>query len=572
MTRSRVIIFAVVFMFLLLGLGIVNLQILQGSHFKNLSNKNCIRLVPQIGCRGRILDRQADVIVDSRLSYDAMIWPQGPVDIGGSLEKVSRILGVGSDSLRKEFRNNFISPSVPVAIAKNIDLKKAVALGEMKLEIPAIIIQPTPVRSYPYSNTASHVIGYVSEIDRWRLTKLEDYGYKTKDIVGFGGLEEKYDYYLRQEEGGLSIEVDHRGRFMRVLGFRPPSSGRDMQLTLDLRIQKIVEEQLGRKKGCVVVMNPYTGEIIAMASSPDFEPSLFVGERAGSSVAGLFNNPDAPFINRAISAAYPAGSIFKVIVSAAALETKKINLSTSFLCDGQTAIGKSKFNCWNTHGPQSLIAAITHSCNVFFYRTGLIVGAQTIYDYAVKFGLSRPCGFDLPYEVSGFVPSPLWRKVNKFKSWYDGDTANLSIGQGDVLVTPLQVARMMSVFANKGYLVTPYIVKAIGGKDVSSYQRKSERVAIKESTIDYIRQGLRGVVADSSGTGSVLSELPVSVAGKTGTAQAPPGLPHGWFAGFFPFKNPKYVMCVFLERGGAGHNSAVLAKQIISAMATQGLI
>jgi len=558
-------------MFLFLTLGLLNLEIIQGKKYKDLSNKNSIRLLPQTGARGKILDREGKIIVDNRLSYDVMILPQEASRPDKALIAVSRVLETSLEDLKKAFNDGYIAASVPITIAKNIDIKKAIALEEMKFDIPSIIIQPNPIRHYPYNRLACHLIGYVGEIDRWRLTKLADYGYKTKDIVGFGGVEEKYDYYLRQEEGGLSVQVDHRGRFVRVLGFRKPTQGRDMQLTLNSKIQKIAQEALADRKGAVILMDPNSGEIIAMESSPNFNPSAFV-DRDNYSIAGLFEEPDAPLINRAISGVYPAGSLFKVIVAAAGLETKKLNLSTTFVCQGDTSIGKQKFSCWETHGKQNLLEAIAHSCNVFFYRSGLLIGAQTLHDYAVKFGLARATSFELPYEASGFIPSPLWRKINKFRNWFDGDTVNLSIGQGDVLVTPLQMTRVMAVFANKGYLVTPYLVKAIDGKDVSSYQKRITSLHLKGSTIDYIRQGLREVVLDPIGTGSVLSTLTVSVAGKTGTAQAPPGQPHAWFVGFFPFKNPKFVICVFLERGGPGYFSCLTAKQIIEAMVNEGLL
>jgi penicillin-binding protein 2 len=558
-------------MFLLLLFGIINLQVLRYRDLKELSNKNCIRLVPQAGARGRILDTEGDIIISSKLSYDVMILPQDTRELERVLIKVSRILGVPFDELKQTCKSEYIASSVPIAIARNIDIKKAIALEEIKTTLPGIIIQPQPLRNYPYRKLGAHIIGYLSEIDRWRLTKLEDYGYNTKDIVGFGGVEEKYDYYLRQEEGGLSVEVDSRGRLVRVLGFRPPRNGKDIQLTLNLKVQKIVEDSLQDRKGCVIIMDPYSGAIIAMASSPSFNPSLFVN-KAGSSISGLFRDSDAPLINRAISATYPAGSIFKVIVASAALETGKINLVTSFLCQGNILVGRQEFKCWDTHGQQNLLAAITHSCNAFFYRTGLLVGAQTIHDYALKFGLSRPTFFELPYETNGFIPSPLWRKINTFKNWYDGDTANLSIGQGDVLVTPLQITRMMAVFANGGYLVRPYIVKSIDGRDVSGYHKKIIRCPIKTSTVNYIREGLKNVISDPKGTGNVLSGLTVSVAGKTGTAQAPPGQPHAWFVGFSPYKNPKFVICVLLERGGPGYYSCLVAKQIIEALLAEGLM
>lgn len=571
MDRTKVVNLLIICMFSFLSLGLLNLEVIHGKVYKDLSNKNSIRLLAQSGARGKILDREGNILVDSRLSYDAMILPQELNRSDKALMSISAVLGTSAKDLKDAFKRGYTLQSVPTAIAKNIDTKKAIALEELKNDIPGLIIQPNPQRHYPYGRVACHVIGYVNEIDRWRLTKLADYGYKTRDYVGFGGVEEKYDYYLRQEEGGLSVEVNHRGRFVRMLGFKQPRNGKDLQLTLNLKIQKIADEKLAGRKGCVIVMDPYTGEIIAMASSPNFNPSAFV-DKSNSSISNLFNNPDAPLINRAISASYPAGSVFKVIVATAGLETKKINLSTTFLCQGSTLIGDQEFACWNTHNQQNLIAAITHSCNVFFYKTGLLVGPQAIHDYAIKFGLSRPTSFELPYETGGFVPSPLWRKINKFKNWFDGDTANLSIGQGDVLVTPLQLTRMMAVFANRGYLVTPYIVKAIDGQDISVYQRKITSLSIKPGTIDNIRLGLRDVVLNPTGTANILSELEISVAGKTGTAQVSHGQPHAWFIGFLPFKNPKFVICVFLEHAGPGQVSCVLAKQIIENLISEGLI
>ncbi|MFH0855698.1 MAG: penicillin-binding protein 2 [Candidatus Omnitrophota bacterium] len=571
MIRIRIIVWAVTAGFVFIILGLLNLEVIHGRTYQELGNKNCVRLVPQNGSRGAILDRAGNIIADNKLSYDLMVLPQDAPQQEKIILNASKILGKSVKELKDAYRLNFISSSLPVTLARNISVREAISLAELKVDLPAIIIQPNPLRHYPNGKLAVHVLGYVSEIDRWRLTKLEDYGYKTKDIVGFGGVEEKYDYYLRQEEGGFSFEVDHRGNFIRTLGFKPPVNGRDIQLSLNIKIQKLAEDSLSDKAGAVIIMGPYTGEIFAMASSPGFDPAVFA-EKNNDGISRVFNAPGSSLINRAISSSYPAGSVFKVIVGAAGLETKKINQNTSFLCQGSTRIGNREFKCWNTHGIQNLAGALVHSCDVFFYRTGLLTGAQSIYDYALKFGLSKTTAFELPYEEPGFIPSPLWRKLNKFRNWYDGDTANLSIGQGDVLVTPLQIARIMAVFANGGYLVHPYIVKAINGKDISFYQEKSEKLSLRKETIACIAEGLRRVVSEPAGTGNVLSGLAVSVAGKTSTAQAFPGQPHAWFSGFFPYKNPKFVICVFLEHGGPGYASCLVAKQIIEAMINEGLI
>ncbi|MBU4252325.1 MAG: penicillin-binding protein 2 [Candidatus Omnitrophica bacterium] len=571
MERKTVLSLIIILMFACLIIGLFNLGILQGAKFRRLSDSNCIRLIAQSGSRGNILDRNGEVIVDNKISYDVMILSQDLNNIDQALTLISRILGIGIVELRMAFKKNFISSSIPVTVAANIELKNAIILGEYKIEEPSIIVAPKPIRHYPYGALAAHVIGYVNEIDRWRLTKLEDYGYKTKDIVGFGGVEEKYDYYLRQEEGGLSVEVNHRGKFMRVLGFQPPRNGKDVVLTLDLKIQKIVEENLTGRKGSVILMDPFSGEILALANYPNFNPAVFVHKRT-KLISGLFNDPDAPFLNRAIGSSYPPASVFKIVLASAGLELKKINPATSFVCQGSTMVGARRFSCWDEHGVQDLYQAIAHSCNVFFYKTGLLVGAQNIHDYALKLGLGRNVGSEMAGETSGFIPSPLWRKINKFQNWFDGDTANLSIGQGDCLITPLQATNMLAAFANRGSLLTPYIVKSVGGLDLSVKKKRFTGVPFKKNSFEVIAQGLAKVVSDAKGTGNVLSTLPIKVAGKTGTAQVPRGATHAWFVGFFPVDKPRYAICVFLENGGPGHAASLMTKQIIEAMNNQGLI
>ncbi|MDD4939745.1 MAG: penicillin-binding protein 2 [Candidatus Omnitrophica bacterium] len=568
--RIKILNWTVILVFLFIFSGLLNMQLMQGKRFSELSSQNCIRLVPQEGSRGRVLDRWGSVIVDNGLSYNVMVSPAENGQVDKALQAASRILDGNFKSLKENFGKKGAVSFMPVTIARNVDIKKAIALEELKPELDNIMIQPYPLRSYPYARLACHVLGYLGEIDLWRLTKLANYGYKTRDIVGFGGIEEKYDYFLRQETGGLSVKVDHRGRSAGILGFRPPSNGKDIELTLDLRIQKIAEAALGGRKGSVIIMDPNNGQILAMANFPNFDPSIFVN-KSFDSIARLFLDAHAPFINRAISGLYPAGSVFKPVVACAALETGKINSSKTYVCAGKMRIGNRDFRCWDTHNKQDLTAAIADSCDVFFYRTGLLLGGQAIYDYAVKFGFSRPTSVDLPYESGGQVPSPLSRKITKFKNWFDGDTANLSIGQGELLVTPLQVLRMTAAFANKGFLVNPYVVKSIDGQELSGQKRKTA-LNLKDSTINYIRQGMRKAVSDPRGTANMLSGLKVACAGKTGTAEVSRRASHGWFTGFFPYQEPKYAICVFLENGGSGHAATAVAKAIIEEMDKQRII
>ena len=569
--RVRVFKIGVIFMFILLAFFLANLQLIRGKKLRELSDKNRIRLLSQEGARGKIFDRNGNIIVGSKLSYDVGILPQDKKDLEEVLSAVAKILDTTPQRLNERFSNNLVSSFTPVIIVTNIERKKAIALEELKAEYKGIVIRPRPIRDYIYGRLASHLIGYLNEIDRWRLTKLDDYGYRTKDIVGFGGVEERYDYYLRQEEGGLSFEVDNLGKFVRVLGFRPPQNGKDLYLSLDLRIQKIVEQYLGQRRGAVIIMHPYTGEIIAMASRPDFDPRQII-QKSGEYLPAIFKNRNAPLVNRAISGLYPPGSVFKPIVAAAALENSKINYYTTFDCSGSTRIGNRRFKCWNVHHKQNLVKALVNSCDTFFYKTGLLTGAQALHDWALRFGLGKPTGVDLPYELGGFVPSPLWRKIYRLQNWFDGDTANFSIGQGELMVTPLQMTRMMAVFANKSFLIKPYVVKAVSEHDISALNKKTYKIRLKQSTLNYIREGLRGVVHDSSGTAHVLASVGIKMAGKTGTVQVSSGQPHGWFLGFIPFEKPKFVICVFLENVGSGQVSCILTRQILEAMKKEGLI
>lgn len=565
--RAKAVNLIVIVVFLLLSFGIFNLQVINREKFTELSDKNCIRLIPQEGARGKILDRKGELVVGSKLTYDLMILPQDKIQTENTLKKISELMVMDYKVLKNIFKRNYTAPFIPVVILSNIDTRKAIMLGELKADYNNIVIQPKPVRYYPYGKLASHTLGYLNEIDNWRLMKLQDYGYKVKDIVGYGGIEEKFDYYLRQTEGALSVEVDHRSRFIRVLGFKSSQDGQDIQLSMDINIQKIAEASLSGINGSVIIMDPYSGEIIAMASSPDFSPCAFTEGLAFS----IGQWKDSALLNRSISGIYPAASVFKLVSACAGLELGKINSSTSYFCQGSMDIGNRSFKCWSTHKEENLANAIAHSCDVYFYRLGLMLGPQIIHDYALKFGLSKLTGIDLPYEAIGVIPDPLWKRIHNFQNWYDGDTANMVIGQGYVLVTPIQIARFMAIFANGGMLVRPYIVQSVGGEDILKYQRSFSKVAIKQSVINQVRQDLRGVVFDPDGTANALSSLPVTVAGKTGTAEFSRGLTHGWFAGFFPYKNPKFVICVFIENNGSGHMAVMLAKRVIEEMVKESL-
>lgn len=562
------LVIGVIFIFLCLAL--FYFQIIRSNLYLQLSKNNCIRLIPQEGMRGMILDRNGGIIVDNHLCFNVLFFPQQRSDSDRILAKLSSVLKIPSEDIKSKFRETGGSFFTPVTLAENIDKQSAIIIEELKSELPGVMIEVLPQRHYPYARLAAHLLGYLGEIDHWRLSKLKNYGYESKDIVGYGGIEERYDYYLRGEEGGLQVEVDNRGRIIRVIGLRPPKNGKDIQLTVDLRVQKIIEAALGDRKGAIIVLDPNNGEVLGMVSFPNFNPAVFL--RKSSAKTAILKDPDAPLLNRAISGVYPPGSVFKIVVATSGLGTKKIDSATTLFCPGSIKLGRQEYACWNTHGSQNVVNALIHSCNVFFYRLGLLTGADNIYEYAIKFGLGSPREIDLPSESSGFVPRPLWKRLTKFRAWFPGDTANFAIGQGDLLVTPLQITCLLASIANDGYLTRPHLIKAIDGRAVRFYKKTATPLSSNGAVMSLIRTGLEGGVMAPDGTAAILSTSGVSISGKTGTAQVPRGQPHAWFAGFFPTKKPKFAICVFLEHSGPSINACGVAKEIIEAMKNEGLL
>ncbi|MBU1871572.1 MAG: penicillin-binding protein 2, partial [Candidatus Omnitrophica bacterium] len=460
MAKIRVVNLLIAAGFILLWIALFYLQIISFPQYHQLSQANRIRILPQPASRGRILDCNGNILAADDLSYNLLLIPESRQFPQEQISKLSKILSVSEEELKQEFSKKYTLPFVPLLLSEDLPLEQAVAIGQLKYDLPRIDIQVVPKRVYTLGNVTSHILGYMGEIDVWRLEQLKEYGYKVQDLIGYSGVEEVYDYILRPIEGGMQVEVDNRGRLSRILGIKAAKKGRDIQLTVDARIQKIIHDNLKDKTGSVVVINPQDGELIALASYPDFDPLVFQKGRA-SLINPLLNDPDAPLFNRAISGQYPPGSVFKVIVASAGIEKKKIGSSTTFICSGELKVGNRQFSCWGLHGEENIRDAIVHSCNVFFYNLGLSLGPQLINEYALKFGLGQRTGIDLNAEATGYVPYSLWERIRRRRSWYPGDTANLSIGQGGLLVTPLQIARMMAVFANGGKLIKPVLIKSI---------------------------------------------------------------------------------------------------------------
>ena len=551
--RDRIPVATVSALFILLVAGLFYNQIIRFGYYSHLSKNNSIRIIPIDGPRGNMFDRNGTVLVSNRLSFDVAVVYQELKDKQKFVRTMGEMLNMQPRDVVRALNKAMVRPYAPVTILEDIDKNKAIMLEEASFDIDGLTIETHSKRNYIYNNTGSHLFGYLSEISEDELDDLKDYGYRMRDLVGRAGIEKEYEAYLRGTDGGTQIEVDSRGRQTRAMGVKEPSSGKDLYLTIDIALQAACDKLLGDRKGAVCVINPRTGEVLALASHPAFDPNVFVRPKSSDErVALLKDRIGRPLSNRAISGLYAPGSVFKVVTSSSALETKKINPNTRYVCQGSYRLGKAKFDCWKPegHGSQNLVEGLKNSCDVFFYNTGRAAGVDAIEAYAKFFGFGQPSGIDLPDEVKGLAPGRIWKKYARHAAWFEGDTINYSIGQGYLLVTPIQVMDMMAVMANNGFLVRPYIVRRVG--EVSMQVDKPKYLGLNPATIRVVREGLYEVVNAEDGTGKRAKPDGVIAAGKTGTAENPQGRTHAWFAGFAPFTDPKICIVVFLEHGGKG--------------------
>ncbi len=558
----RLIIFA---LFAVIMLGLIQTQIIQNDYYYSLSTNNRIRVIPLQEHRGRILDRNGAIIAGNRISFDLLIIPQEIKDKDGLFEYLGKTLGREKEELVKSYQKKMLAPFTPVEIAKDISRNQAIVLEENRFRFPGMIIQTSAKRFYPFGNVNAHLLGYVGKIDQSRITELKDYGYTMQSIIGYSGIEEYYDRYLKGENGGLQIEVNNRGQQVRVLGLKESINGQDIQLTVDNRLQKAAAELLRDKKGAVIVMDLDSGEVLGLVSAPSFEPNNFV---SGKGVSEFFQNPNKPLLNRAIQGQYPPGSVFKIITAITALENHKITPQTSFTCTGAYQLGRRSFHCMHEHGLQDFWQGIAHSCNVYFFNVGAIVGPEAMTKYARMLGLGSLTHIDLPHEESGFIPG------QPQKRWYKGDALNMAIGQGEILATPLQLLKMLSYVVSDGNEIAPHILKAVNSVAVEQKLiTRNPNVHIDNSNLNTLRKGLKEVVKSESGTARQLDIEGLSVLGKTGTAQAPGGKSaHAWFVGLCSSEKKRIVFCIFIENGVSSYYACQLAKDLLLFMKNEKIL
>ncbi len=548
-----------IFMFLV-GCHLFYLQIIRGSAYYSLSINNSIRVLPVEAPRGRILDRNGVVLADNRHSFDITVLPQEIEDKDELFDFLAKTLRMDKKKLLQQFWQRKIAPFSPVVVAEDVTKEQAMLLEENKYRFPGVYIEESYSRTYPFHEVGAHILGYVGKINREELEQLKDYGHSPLSEIGKNGIEDFYDSYLRGQEGGQQMEINSRGRQVRLLAIRQAQAGQDITLSVDQRIQQMAYDSLAGRRGAVIIMSLETGEVLAMVSSPAYDPNVFVDSQLKNKTTALFADSQSPLLNRAIKGQFPPGSVFKLAVAAAGLATNRLDPATTYNCDGVYQLGAAKFRCLHVHGPQNLFQGIAHSCNIYFYHVGQNAGPEAIYRYARLLGMGRSTGIDIPFEEKGNLPNPLKRK------WYTGDTLNMSIGQGDVLATPLQLLRMMATLGLNGREIQPYFLKAINNQELVKLST-SRQVGMIPQVYDILNNALRMVVDESSGTAHILDIPDMKVSGKTGTAQSGHGKDsHAWFVGYTVDTHPRVAICVFLEYGGSSANSVVVTQQILTQM------
>lgn len=581
----------IVFIFIALGILLTRLwylQIIKGDEFKQRSEDNSIRFRKIAPLRGLIMDRNRRVVVDNRPSFDVLYLPRKGRDherIIGKLKSLyeSRSLEFSSDQpLPKQMK-----PYQPIRLEKNVSMEKVALVETNALDLPGIYIDVSPIRLYLDGETLGPLIGYTGEVSKTELEK-ENEDYTSGDISGKHGVEKYLDPYIRGRRGAELVEVNASGKEIKNLGRIDPVSGYNIVLNIDADLQKKTWEAFAGMAGAAVVMDPRDGAVLAMVSSPSFDPNLFNSGVSNEQWSKIIGNSLNPLSNRVISGQYPPGSTYKLIVAAAALEEGIVTPGTGFFCNGALDFGKRRFHCWQKsgHGTVSLHRAIVESCDVYFYNVGRQLGVDTIAHYARMFGLGEATGIDLPGEKSGLIPTKKWKLARMKQPWQAGETISISIGQGFDLVTPLQLASAYSALANGGTLWKPRLVKCIETIDGKVHKEflpeKKGDLSLKKETINVLSRALWGVVNEPGGTCRVAARPNTDVCGKTGTAQVV-GLPqkdrerrerrigalqrdHALFVCFAPLAKPEIAIAVIVENAGHGGSVAgPIARKILDA-------
>jgi penicillin-binding protein 2 len=568
-------------LFLVLAARLWQLQIIQGSDYAARADRNRIRNIKLVAPRGTIVDRNGSPLVENRPSYNILLYRESISDQKASENFITDTLKINPEDLESRLRRNKNSGLYqPIVLKEDVGISDISIVETHRRDHPEIQLGPEPRRLYRYGRLAAHVLGYMGEVSEEELEKETFPGADIGSMVGKSGVERSYNANLVGTDGARRVLVDSVGREVGILGETESMIGGELHLTLDLKLQTVAEELLQGKVGAIAAMDPRNGEILAMASAPAFNPNNFSARISAEDWNALNTDPDNPMQNRAIQNSYSPGSVFKLIMADAGLEEGVIQDNTRVLCSGATVYYNRVFHCSakSGHGTMDLESAIAKSCNIFFYALGNRLGISKIAEHARELGIGERTGIDLPGERSGVMPSPEWKEQVRKSKWYAGETISVSIGQGAVSVTPLQVLRAVSAIVTGGKLVTPHVVLHAQSSSSDPGDWPIAQLPIKDDDARKIRQGMWASV-NNYGTGHNAQIPGLDICGKTGTVQVlsketreersvntSEFEDHSWFVGFASRDNPEISVVVFIEHGGTGGVAAApLARDIFKA-------
>ena len=557
------------------------LQVIEGEYYARLADGNRIRLVPAMAPRGLFYDRNGELLVSNRPGFAvSLLSITGPVP-DEVIERLAKLLKMNKDTIYSKIERHVGFD--PIHIKSDVGPEIVTVLEEQKNDFPGVVIEVQPIRNYVNLELGAHIFGYVSEINDAELEKRKAEGYRSGDIVGKFGLEKVYDKELRGMDGGGQVEVDVTGKPVQILGKKEPIPGNNLILTIDEKIQKATEKAIDEqlyylqtqtqfkraKAAAAVVMNPQTGEVLAMVSRPAFNPNLFATGISTKDWKLINENPNYPLDNKAITGEYPPGSTFKIITGIAALEEGKVTPEEKILDTGKHWIIPKGNAEGEALGWIDFNVALSKSDNVYFYEMGNRLGIDALERYARMFGLGEKTGINLPYEAEGLVANRRYKEKVFKEDWYLAETFDAAIGQGFNLATPLQMAVVLSEVANGGKRYRPYLVSKITdpeGKVIKTFAPEVlAKISISDTTINLVRESLRDVAREGTAS-AIFKDFAVPIAGKTGTAENSHGSDHGWFVAYGPYDNPNIVVAVIVEQGGFGSGSAVpIGKKILEA-------
>ncbi len=574
--RRKIAIGLVVMMCLAPAVGLVRLQVIRHAELAAQSENNRIRVVPILPRRGRVYDRDERIIVDNRPSYTVSVVPTEEVrDI--TVPRLAELLGMDTLTIRKRITRNMVNRYQPSAVKRDVDFETIAILEEQSAVFPGVTYQMERVRQYERDLGAESFTGYVGEVSEDELKKLRSIDYRLGSMIGKKGLEKRYDQFLRGWEGTEYIEVTASGQLMGKYPDRPPEpaiAGTDIYLTIDLDIQRASSAALDTFCcGTIIAMDPRNGEVLAMISYPGYDANIFSSVIPDSLWQEISSDTTHPLLNRPLNGLYPPASTTKLVTLGAGLEEGIVNRNTTFSpCLGGYQFGNRYFRCWKEAGHGSLngVGAIEESCDVYFYQLGLKLGIDQLSRYFDMCGFGHTTGIDLPMESSGLNPNTDYydRRYGE-RGWTRGLVLNNAIGQGEILVSILQLTQFFCGLANDGTVYRPHMIrKTIGpdGRARFTDPTVSLRLPFSEITLGILMEGLRAVVEGEHGTAKHLKNSVYSLGGKTGTAENPHGENHSWFVGMAPLENPEIVVAAIVEN--AGHGSDVAAPLVKSILDT----